>query len=161
MKIPYRIEQIATKQFAMFPEKFVNGKPVEIKAAHNFGLQKNLSVVRCTTRVQYFQDQELLMMLEVACCFGISPEGTISIKKERKIPAEFLQYMASIVVGTARGIIHAKTAGTVINHIVLPPINLTNVIRDDMLIEKVASDGERTDSKVKSNKHVANKSIKK
>ena len=43
--------------------------------------------------------------------------------------------MATIVVGTVRGIIHAKTEGTVLNAIVLPPINLTEIIKDDILIE--------------------------
>lgn len=43
--------------------------------------------------------------------------------------------MATIVVGTARGIISAKTESTVLSSITLPPINLVTVIKNDLQLE--------------------------
>lgn len=37
--------------------------------------------------------------------------------------------------GTARGIFHAKTANTILNQFVLPPINLMNLDLQDMFIK--------------------------
>ena len=42
--------------------------------------------------------------------------------------------MGSISVGTLRGIIHTKTEGTVLNTIVLPPINLDEIINKDLVL---------------------------
>ena len=43
--------------------------------------------------------------------------------------------MGTIVVGAARGIIHAKTEGTILNSVILPPINLVEIIKDDLVLE--------------------------
>ena len=44
--------------------------------------------------------------------------------------------MATIATGTARGIIHAKSEGTVLSAIILPPINLIEAIKDDLPINQ-------------------------
>ena len=48
---------------------------------------------------------------------------------------EFLRYLATISVGTARGIQHAKTQGTILNALVIPPINLMNMNIQDLVLE--------------------------
>lgn len=77
-----------------------------------------------------------MLILELACVFDIASDGMEELKRESKIPKGFLQYMASIVVGTARGVIHAKTEGTLLNPVVLPPINLVELIKDDISLSK-------------------------
>lgn len=42
--------------------------------------------------------------------------------------------MATIVTGTARGIIHAKSEGTLLAGIILPPINVMELIKNDLPI---------------------------
>ena len=76
------------------------------------------------------------MILELIAYFAIAPEGIAEIQSKGSVPVDFLRYMGTIAVGAARGIIHAKTEGTVLNSIVLPPINLVEIIKDDLVIEK-------------------------
>ncbi len=135
MNIPYRISEIKTTQFAIFPEKVQNGKEMNVRADFSYGINKPHNSVRCVCKISYLQDEELLMVLEVLCLFEVAPEGVVQIEKDKKIPVDFLRYVATIVVGTARGIIHARTENTVLNPYVLPPINLINLIKDDMVIE--------------------------
>lgn len=132
MTIPYIIRQIETKQFAIFPNEFTIGESVRVNSNYNFGIADGLTAIICTSTFRYEQNDKLLLVLELACVFQIAPEGVEAIKKNNKIPHDFLQYMASISVGTARGVIHAKTEGTILNPVVLPPINLTEIIKDDM-----------------------------
>lgn len=75
------------------------------------------------------------MVLELTAYFGIAPEGVAEIQKKSLVPVDFLRYMGTIVVGTARGIIHAKTEGTVLNSVVLPPINLVEIIKEDLVVK--------------------------
>jgi len=132
--IPYKIIQIETKQFAIFPDKFVNGDIVNIKTNYNFNLRSDFAQIRCSSVIQFFQKEQLILLLEIVCIFDIANEGVEFIKKENRVPVDFLRYMATIVVGTARGIIHAKTESSVLNSIVLPPINLIDAIKDDIQI---------------------------
>ena len=44
MTIPFRIRQIKTQQFAMFPDLLVNGKDVSIQSEFNFGVNRKLSI---------------------------------------------------------------------------------------------------------------------
>ncbi len=132
--IPYKITQIETKQFAIFPDKFVNGDIVNINTNFNFNLKSDFEQIRCSSIIQFFQKEQLILLLEIVCIFDIANEGVEFIKKENRVPVDFLRYMATIVIGTARGVIHAKTESTVLNSIVLPPINLVDAIKDDIQI---------------------------
>ena len=125
MKIPYRINQIRTVQFVIFPEKYDNKNDINVHTNVSFAVKNDLSDVRCIMEVSYAQADELLLKTQVQCNFGIAPEGINEIN---------LRYIATIVTGTIRGIIHDKTEGTVLNGIILPPINLLELIKDDYLI---------------------------
>lgn len=132
MLIPYKINQIKTQQFALFPEKFVNGNGVAVKAEYEFKVHTDLCTVLCVSKFSYSQDDNLLLTTQIDCTFGVSQDGFQELHQSRTIPAGFLQYLATISTGTARGIIHTKTEGTVLNSVVLPPINLLEIIKDDL-----------------------------
>lgn len=136
MTIPYRIARIETRQFALFPDKFINAEKVDVRSSYEFAVSDDISVVRCRSQFHYLQGDQLLMVLDMVTYFSIAPEGIEEIKKKGHVPVDFLRYMGTIAVGTARGIIHAKTEGTALNAVVLPPINLVEIIKEDLLVVK-------------------------
>lgn len=136
MKIPYRIERIETNQFAIFPDKVINGDGVSIETDMSFHLGDNLSALKNVTNIRYTQNDCLLMVLEISCYYTISDDGQDTIRKSGRIPVDFLRYMGSFSIGIARGVIHARTEGTVLSPIVLPPINLNDTIDKDIIIKK-------------------------
>ena len=134
--IPYRISGIRTTQFALFPEKFINGREITVQTSFTFGYSEGLDSIRCISNFEYIQDEDILMISEIQCTFDISPEGSAELKELRKVPVDFLRYMATIATGTARGIIHAKSEGTILSAIILPPINLIEAIKNDLPINQ-------------------------
>jgi hypothetical protein len=40
-----------------------------------------------------------------------------------------------MVVGTSRGILHSRTEGTDLNHVVLPLTNVEEIIKEDVIIK--------------------------
>ena len=139
MQIPYRINKIKTVQFASFPdaldyEIYKKNGGFGIDSSFSFGYNTDLTSIRCTANFKYSQDESLLLICEVQCFFDIASEGGEQIRHDKKISVDFLQYMATIVTGTVRGIIHDRTEGTVLNELVLPPINLTEVIKEPLLL---------------------------
>lgn len=134
--IPYKISKIETSQFAIFPDNFVLNSNVAIESTSSFNVRDDLSQVRNTFSIKFLQNDKLVLTMEIKCYFDIKPEAFDLIKKEGVIPVNFLRYMSTITVGTARGVISAKTEGSVLNSIVLPPINLVDLIKEDMVLSK-------------------------
>lgn len=131
----FRIAGIKTQQFAIFPEKFVNGKEVRVESEFEFGLNDDYSRIRCLSRFNYLQNDTLLLTCEIHNVFDIREDGVALLKEQLRVPADTLRYLATIATGTARGIIHTKTEGTILNPIVLPPINLVEVISKDFVVQ--------------------------
>ena len=136
MMIPYKIVRLETNQFAIFPEKFNSSDAVGVNSSYEFSINTDLDSIRCRSTFHYVQGDNVLMVLEVGAIFAIAPEGVFEIKAKGAVPVDFLRYMGTIVVGAARGIIHAKTEGTILNSVILPPINLVEIIKDDLVLEK-------------------------
>jgi hypothetical protein len=136
MIIPYKIARLETKQFAIFPESFNNSEGVGVNSSYEFSISTDMTAIRCRSIFRYIQDEKVLLVLELNAFFTIAPEGIAEIKQNSSVPVDFLRYMGTIVVGTARGIIHTKTEGTVLNSIVLPPINLVEIIKEDLVVKK-------------------------
>ncbi len=136
MAIPYRLFKIETKQFAMFPDLFVAGKEMTVSTELSFTPSTDRTAIRSIVTLKYKQEYDLLMILELACFFKIAPEGWDEMKENNrwKVPADFLRYMGTIVVGTARGVLHTKTEGTVLNACVLPPINVAELVTEDLTV---------------------------
>lgn len=135
MTIPYKIARLETRQFAIFPEKYNNQEDVGVNSAYEFSIGVDQAVIRCRSTFHYVQRENVLLILEMNAYFAIAPEGIADIRNNASVPVDFLRYMGTIVVGVARGVIHSKTEGTVLNAVVLPPINLVEIIKEDLVLE--------------------------
>ena len=136
MTIPYKITSVQTPQFAVFPNKYTPGAKTEIQIDFGFLMNWDRLDVACLADIYYTQNNETVLYTKVKCGFCIEDESASELKKNDKIPADFLRYLATITVGAARGIIAAKTENTPLYSEVLPPINLVNTIKDDITISE-------------------------
>lgn len=136
MMIPFRIRQIKTQQFAMFPDLLVNGKEVTVDSEFSFGVNTEIKNILCVTKLSYRQDENLLLTTEVHCIFDIREDGVNQLKEQGRVGVDFLRYLATIAIGTVRGIIHTKTENTVLNSVVVPPINLVEAIKEDFVFKQ-------------------------
>lgn len=134
MNISYKISSLKTSQFVIFPEKYTNGEEVAVSAYFQFLHKNDCSHIICLATIEYCQGDNLLMKSVLENGFDIDATAAKQILDSKAIPVSFLRYMATIAVGAMRGIIHSKTEGTVLNPIVLPPINLVDIIKEDAKI---------------------------
>ena len=130
--IPFRVSHIETVQFAIFPDEYLNGTEVTVDTSCGFNVKTDLSQIRNLISVKYSQNGHLLLVAQVACYFGISPESIEEIKTAGVIPAEFLRYIGAVSIGVIRGVIHSKTEGTVLNPVVLPPVDMDLMVDSDL-----------------------------
>lgn len=137
MEIPYRIVQIVTSTFEQHSDSFEVGQVIQINSGYTFAVNDIAHRVRCESVYKYLQNDNELLDLKLVCIFEVEPSAFIALKNENNItiPVDFLRYMATIAVGTARGIIHARTESTPLSNVVLPPINLVEIIKEPLVVK--------------------------
>lgn len=76
------------------------------------------------------------MILGVTCEFEIHEEDweKLNNNEEVVIPKELLEYFAVHTVGTARGVLFCKTESTQFNNVIIPPINVADLIKGNLVI---------------------------
>lgn len=137
MEIPYRIVQIVTSKFEQHPDLLEIGSDIQIGSGYNFAINPIEHRIRCESEYLFTQAANSLLNLKLVCTFEVEEPAFEALITDKVItvPVEFLRYMATICVGTARGDIHARTEGSILSNYVLPPINLVEIIKDPLVIK--------------------------
>lgn len=131
----FRMFRINVEQFAILVENFPLEKlniatGLEVK----YSLEgKSLAIVMT---FNFISEEEKVMLLKLNCEFQIQEDDWNGQINDSRIiiPKSFIEYIVVQTVGTARGILHCKTEGTAFNHIILPPMNVSDMINGDMII---------------------------
>lgn len=134
MEIPYKIKKIETNEFASFPENYSRDGKSRIQIGFEFSVSSIQPIIRCkAVFTDLNTDQKPTYRLVLSCYFMIESKAYQNMSKDNNltIPVGFLRYMATIAVGTARGVLHAKMERSVMSDYVLPPINLVQMIKED------------------------------
>lgn len=134
-QLNFLMRQIKVNQFAILVNDAPTGEiPVE------FGIQFKTDIVgkwiAVAFKTQYLNGTTPLLILEVQCDFQVKPEDWDSLVSDGKLvfPVDFLRHIALHTVGSARGILFCKTEGSPFSRFILPPVNLENMINQDLEI---------------------------
>lgn len=138
--IKFRLVRLSTDQFAVLKDMYKPNAPVGVYTKLSFGAEEKekIVVVSASFRFESDENQAPFIILETKAFFQIKPESwgnmydaeasTLSLEKG------FARHLGVIVVGTSRGILHARTEGTDMNHVILPLINVEEIINEDIII---------------------------
>ncbi len=130
--IQFRMRQIKVEQFAILSD-------IQVENVNKLSLDTELAVsivpeihsISMSIRFAFKEKDNLFMVLEVRCIFEVSDESWEELNKSGslELPDDFLGHMAMHTVGTARGILFCKTEGTKYASIILPPLNVLELIK--------------------------------
>jgi len=132
--IGFIIHKIETKQFAIVSEE-LDESELTITSGVAFGIDEDNRIIRAMFKYEFISKDKVILILEVYVDFQIEEKcfgKQIKIKDSLVIPKDFATHLAMIAVGTARGILHEKTNGTKLNEFLMPPIDLTASIDEDI-----------------------------
>lgn len=131
----FKMVKINIDQFAILSQDAPNG---DIDVNVNLRFKYSLEARRIASVMQFsFKHKESpLLILEVTCEFEIHPDdwNELFTSSELCISKSILEYFGVQTVGTARGIMHCKTEGTAYNGIILPPLDITQLVKEDIHI---------------------------
>lgn len=134
--VGFRMNKIRVDQFAILTEN-IPSEDLSLGFTISFGVAPSMHEVCTTVRFDISHEDSPLLVLELSCFFEIREEDWIKFKQDNKIiiPKELLAHFGVHTIGTARGILHCKTEGTQFNTFILPPINVSERITEDIIIK--------------------------
>ena len=135
----FALVKITTEQFAVIEQDISDDPEVNITVDFRFGADNNQELIAVFAAFSFEIEGKKFLIIEAGCHFNIASESwnrmLNSEKEVLKIPKKFLQHLAVITVGTARGMLHAKTENTDFNRFHLPTMNLQEMITEDSIFD--------------------------
>lgn len=137
LALKFRIADINTLEFAILEENYEKPHEVELSTSLNFGFDKEKHVLGVDVKFQFMQDEKAFLLITVQCGFEIEDKAWDSLINDDTItiPKGFASHLAVITIGTARGVLHEKTNDTPFNNFIIPTINLTTLIEEDVVLD--------------------------
>lgn len=136
--IQYKFIKIDLTQFSPEWDRYVpENQTVGIETNFNFSFNKTEGVLRCTTSLHFIQEDQVFLNTELQTFYEISKESIEDLVSENvlTIPKILLCQFASLAYGSYRGVLYMKTINTPLSNLILPPMYLNEVIKDDMQIK--------------------------
>lgn len=133
--------RIETEQFATVEEAFdEQTKDIKLNSSIGFAAAQDNTVIRMQSRFQYEQKSEApFLIIAVHCDFKLTEEAWQQLHNDADniitLPLGFASHLALLTIGTVRGILHEKTVNTKFNKFILPTINLSERIKEDVVID--------------------------
>ena len=129
----FALKALKTEQFATFEENFAEGGKTELTTGLEFKLSKSQKQIGVYATFTFEQDGKAFIKIKVSCHFTIAPASwNASVAGDKIVfPGGFVRHLATITIGTARGVLHAKTEGTPFNTFILPTINVQDLGNKD------------------------------
>lgn len=138
--VEFMLVKLNTDQFAVLRDMFRPDRPIVVGTQLSFGAdeREKIVVVSASFRFESDESQAPFIILETKAYFHIKPESWDSLydaeAKRLVLVKDFARHLSVIVIGTSRGILHNRTEGTDLNHVILPLINVEEILKEDVVI---------------------------
>jgi hypothetical protein len=139
-QISFGLRSITTEQFAIIDSAFDKSiENVELGNGLRFGFNIEKRIVTALLSVNFSQDKGPFLILEIGCYFEIMKEHWDNLYNadlgEIKLPLDLARHLVVLAMGTLRGVLHAKVENTSFNTFILPTINVTELVKEDIVIK--------------------------
>lgn len=127
--IRFQMYRANIEQFAIVSDISVKQTDVVVSTSTSFKYADAGRLIACVMRFEFKYAEQTLMILQLCCEFVINSNDLEQLKKDKtlEIPQSLLEYFASQVVGTARGVILCKTEDTNLTNVIVPTMDVTRL----------------------------------
>lgn len=139
LEVEFALQAIKTEQFATFEENFDPKKQINIAVGLEFKINQTMKQVGVFLTLHFEQSKKKIIILITSCHFRIKDESWSNLidneKSQVVLTKDFVSHISMLTVGTARGLMFAKTEGTFCSQFLVPLINVTDMITEDAIFE--------------------------
>lgn len=137
--IRFFLVDVHTEQFATAEENFnEEGEDITLHSRFRFGYNAEDRTILASPRFTFDQNGSSFIIIEIACYFKIGDESWPDLVQKEggvKLHKGFAAHIAAISVGIARGVMHAKTENTKFSKFLIPLLNVTENIEEDVVLK--------------------------
>lgn len=135
--IRFTIKSISTEEFATIKNCYKEHEEVGIETGYGYGINPDDHSVFVNFSLMFKCQENPFIILKVSCGFEIIEEDFLKLKNKNKIsiPTGFLTHITVLTIGTARGILHAKLDKTGFEQFILPTLNISEMLQEDVEFE--------------------------
>ncbi|MAE86428.1 MAG: hypothetical protein CMB80_27080 [Flammeovirgaceae bacterium] len=135
-QIPFQIKAIITREFATIPSAHQDGEEIGIGTGFNFGVDNENHAIAVLLDLAFECNETPFVILKIRMEFDIMPEAFEKFKSKKSksitVPKGFLTHLAALAVSTSRGILYEKLKDTDFDFLLLPALNVSEILTDDM-----------------------------
>lgn len=130
--IRFNMTRIAVNQFAVLTDTYPEND-MTLSTELSFQYSAETRQISCEVGYRFTAVDDILLVLKSQCEFAIHPEDWKKFITEDgiAIPKSVLELLAVHTIGTSRGILHCKTENTPFNRLMIPPINVAGMMKDE------------------------------
>jgi hypothetical protein len=138
-QVSFGLRKITTEQFAIIENNYDKTNPsVQLKNSLSFSLNLEKRYIKVLLSAEFHQENGPFLLIEIGCSFEIDIENwnlfyNIELN-EVKLPKALATNFVVLTMGTLRGVLHAKVENTAFNMFLLPTINVTQLVKEDVSI---------------------------
>lgn len=131
--VGFALQGIKTEQFAILEENYSPKKDIGLGTGLQFRIDSLNKQIGSFLSFEFVQSKKVFLKIQVSCHFKIEENAWNSfIQKDKLVVSKgFLAHLAMITTGTTRGVLFAKTEGTVFSKYIVPTINVAEMIQED------------------------------
>jgi len=132
-QVGFALKGIKTEQFAIIEENYAPQKETGLGTQLQFKLDQTNKQIAVFLGFEFMQGKKIFLKIQVSCHFKIEENSWNSFIKGNHliIPKGFLAHLAMITTGTSRGVLFAKTEVTQFSKLVVPTLNVAEMIKED------------------------------
>lgn len=136
-KISFSLIGLNTEQFALFEDNLKEEPSPDLNITTSIEFKVNPEKRQIGVFVSFSlkQTDDMLIKIQTSSHFSISSSSWKNFMVEAQIifPKNFMAHLAMLAIGTTRGILHAKTEGSLLNKYILPTINVSELVEEDFI----------------------------
>jgi len=143
--IEFNLLDIKIDQFAILEGIYNPKKEIGLSTSLQFKISEENKQLGCFLEIEYTQLKKVFLKIAVSGHFEIENKSwetlTNTAHPSLSVPKDFLAHLAMITVGTTRGILYAKTEGSIYSKFIVPIMNVAAMIPEDVSFELIKTNG--------------------
>lgn len=130
----FRMTRVTIDQFAILAEKTTDFSQWKVDISFRYGYSPSGKYLDMKSKYVFYSPEEKWIILDLTCRFTFDSDDEFVKDDAIVIPKEVLLNLGVHCIGTARGIVVCKTEGTALSAVILPPIDLNQIIKEDFKV---------------------------
>ena len=134
-QIGFTLVGIKTEQFALIPENYTDQEDIHARSEIEYKFDEENCLLGAFVTFLLLQKDNVFLKISVSCHFLLQKESLNALRSpdglEYIFPRNFMAHLGAVTVGSARGVLSAKTENTNFNHFIIPLVNVDEIVKDD------------------------------